>query len=236
MQSGITRPLILGLLLVAAAPVRAESFEYRVKHDHALGSCQGKLIVNDHAIDYEASNGKHSQRWPYLEVQRLDVSATRVSLETYQSRGWEKLKKDKTFEFRLLEGQFTAETQEFLRSKLSRPMVARLIGTKGSDAGVLSVRHRHRLGGCQGELRVEEDRLLYSTDLARDNRAWTFDQIETLGSSDPYHLRITTYNETFTFELKKPLEEKTYGFLWAKVNRLEAAPLARHKVGQGSCR
>jgi hypothetical protein len=229
MQSGITPPLILSLLLGATAPAWGKSLEYRVKHEHALGSCQGKLILNDQAIDYEASDGKHSQRWPYLDIQRLDVSSTRVRFETYQSQGWEKLKRDKTFEFRLLEGQLTAETQEFLRSKLSRPMVARLIGTNRTDSSLLSVRHRHRLGGCQGKLRVEEDRLLYSTDLARDNRAWTFDEIETIGSPDPYHLRITTYNETFTFDLKKALEEKTYGLLWAKVYRLEAAPLPADK-------
>jgi hypothetical protein len=181
------------------------------------------------AINYEASDGKHSQQWPYLDIQRLDVSSTRVSFETYQSQGWEKLKRDKIFEFRLLEGQLTAETQEFLRSKLSRPMVGRLIGTTGSDMGLLLVRHRHRLGGCEGELRVEKDRLLYSTDLARDKRAWTFDEIETIGSPDPYHLRVTTYNETFTFDLKKALEEKAYRFLWAKVHRLDAAPLPWNK-------
>jgi len=227
MPSGITPTLILSLLWVV--PVWGESFEYRVKHDHALGSCQGKLILSDHAISYDASNGKHSQRWPHLDIQRLDVSSTRVWFETFQSQGWEKLKRDKAFEFRLLEGQLTAETQEFLRSKLSRPMVARLIGANGSDVRLLSVRHRHRLGGCEGQLRVEKDRLLYSTDLARDKRAWRFDEIETIGSPDPYHLRVTTYNETFTFDLKKALEEKTYRFLWAKVHRLGAAPLPEDK-------
>jgi hypothetical protein len=222
MRSEITPALILGLLLVA--PAWGEAFEYRVKHDHALGSCQGKLVLGDHAIDYEASDGKHSQRWPYLDVRRLDVSSTRVRLETYQSQGWEKLTRDKAFQFRLLEGELAAQTQEFLRSKLSRPMVARLPGPNGSDVGLLPVRHRHRLGGCEGELRVEKDRLLYSTDLARDRRAWAFDEIETIGSADPYHLRVTTYNETFTFDLKKALEEKAYRFLWAKVHRLDAAP------------
>src|SRR5262245_61261883 len=125
--------LILSFCTTAATVVQAESsdHEYKVKHDHALGSCQGKLVVNDREIRYGASDGKHSQSWSYLDIQKLDIaSPRRLTMKTFKSTNWKKLGKDKTFEFSLIEGQLTAATQEFFRSKLSRPMVARLPESK----------------------------------------------------------------------------------------------------------
>jgi hypothetical protein len=95
-------------------------------------------------------------------------------------------------------------------------MVARLV-EKADDKMLLPVRHRHALGGCEGQLSVEEDRLIYLTDHASDNRVWILSDVETIGSPDPYHLRVTTYNETFTFDLKSPLDSKVYDSLWKKV-------------------
>ena len=99
-------------------------------------------------------------------------------------------------------------------------MVAPLV-EKVEGSNLLLVRHRHRLGGCEGQLSVEEERLIYLTDHASDNRVWKLPEIETLGSADPYHLRVTTYNETFTFDLKSPLDPKVYDSLWKKIYRFE---------------
>ena len=198
--------------------------EYRVKHDHVFGSCSGKLIADDREIRYEAAHGKHSQSWPYVDIQRLDVvSPTRLDLKTFKSESWKKFEKDETFHFLLLDGQITVGDQEFFRSKLSRPMVARVVEDKGTVLASLPVRHRHRLGGCEGRLQMEEDRLIYSTDHSNDNRIWRLSDIETIGSPDDYHLRVTTPNETFTFDLKSPLDHRIYDSLWKKIYRLENA-------------
>jgi hypothetical protein len=213
--------LVMGLMLTKVC--FAEPFGFRVKHDHTLGSCDGKLIATDQEIRYDAIDGKHSRMWAYIDIQKLDVaSPTRLVLKTFESHSWKNLERDKVFEFSLLEAKVTPEQQEFLRGKLSRPMVARLVEkTEGST--LLPVRHRHRLGGCEGQLSVEEERLVYLTDHASDNRTWKLREIETLGSPDPYHLRVTTYNETFTFDLKSPLNPKVYDSLWKKIHRLEKA-------------
>jgi len=210
--------------LTLTGTVQAESFEFRSKHDHTLGSCEGKLIAGDREIRYEAADGKHSQSWAYSDIQKLDVvSPTRFVFKTYESQGWKRLEKDKAFDFSVVEGKLTPEHQEFLREKLSRPMVARLVEKGGQSSALLPVRHRHRLGGCEGQLSVEEDRLMYLTDHASDNRTWKLFEIETLGSPDPYHLRVTTYNETFIFDLKSPLDPKVYDSLWKKIYRFENA-------------
>jgi hypothetical protein len=216
--------MIFFLLLILPLPIelRTEPREYRVKHDHALGSCQGTLTFADQEIHYEATDGKHAYAWPYIEIQKLDVvSPTQVTLKTFKSASWEKWGKDQTFQFTLLEGKLTATNQEFLRSKLSRPMVARLTETHQSSTPALPVRHRHRLGGCEGHLRIDEDRLIYSTDRSSDNRVWKLSDIETIGSADPYHLRVTSYDETFIFDLKSPLDSKVYDSLWKKIHRLD---------------
>ena len=109
-------------------------------------------------------------------------------------------------------------------------MVARLVEKAEQNPTLLLVRHRHRLGGCEGQLSVEEERLIYLTDHASDNRVWKLREIETLGSPDPYHLRVTTYNETFTFDLKSPLDQKTYEFLWKRIYRLESAQASKREL------
>ena len=230
MQSKFLPILVLGLWTATGTLLRADSFEYRVKHDHTLGSCQGKLIVSDQEIRYEASDGKHSQTWSYIDIQRLDVvSPTQIILKTFKSSSWKKLGKDETFEFSLVEGQLTAANQEFLRSKLSRPIVARLTEPKETTSAAFPVRHRHRLGGCEGSLQIEEDRLVYSSDRSSDNRAWKLSEIETIGSPDPYHFRVSTYIETFTFDLKSPLDPKIYDSLWKKIYRLETAHFTKRQ-------
>ena len=219
MRFNFVTSLVIGLMLTGVC--LAEPFEFRVKHDHTLGSCDGKLIANEREIRYEATDGKHPQTWAYIDIQKLDVaSPTRLVLKTFESHSWKRLERDKVFEFSLLEGKLGPDQQEFLRAKLSRPMVARLV-EKTASSTLLLVRHRHRLGGCEGQLSVEQDRLMYLTDHSSDNRVWKLRDIETLGSPDPYHLRVTTYNETFTFDLKSPLDPKVYDSLWKKIYRFE---------------
>jgi hypothetical protein len=224
MQSKFLSVPVLIFWVATGTLLRADSLEYRVKHDHALGSCQGKLVVSDQDIRYEATDGKHSQSWSYIDIQKLDVvSATRLTVKTFTSKSWKKLGKDETFAFSLIEGQLTPANQEFLRSKLHRPIVARLTEPKETALAAVPVRHRHRVGGCEGSLHVEEDRLVYFSDRLNDNRLWKPSEIETIGSPDPYHFRVTTFNETFTFDLKSPLDPKIYDALWKKIYGLGTA-------------
>ena len=219
MRVTLVTSLIISFILTKVC--FAEPMEFRVKHDHSLGSCEGKLVLTDRDLRYEASNGKHSRSWAYIDIQKLDVaSPMRLVLKTFESHSWKKLESDKVFEFSLLNAKLGPEQQEFLREKLKRPMVARLAEKSDQEFDILLVRHRHRLGGCEGQLSVEEDRLIYLTDHAKDNRVWKLRDIETLGAPDPSHLRVTTYNETFTFDLKSPLDPKVYDSIWRKVYRL----------------
>ena len=84
----------LALCFVLTGAAQAESFDFRVKHDHTLGSCEGRLIATDREIRYEATDGKHSRTWAYIDIQKLDVaSPTRLVLKTFESQSWKKLEK-----------------------------------------------------------------------------------------------------------------------------------------------
>jgi len=206
--------------ITAAASARGETFDFKVKHEHLRGSCRGKLIIDDNQIQYVADKGKHSGQWTYIDIQKLDVSPKKIELQSFQSSSKWKLGSDKVYEFTLLDAELSYSQQEFLRSKLSRPMVARLVDASSSPLQKLPARHRHTLGGCEGILGIYQDRIVYSTDFARHSREWRYSDLETIGSPDRYHFRVTSHNETFTFDLKIPLEQKTYDFLWDKVNGL----------------
>lgn len=203
-----------------SASLRAETFEFKVKHEHLRGSCRGKLVIDDSQIQYVADRGKHSRQWTYVDIQTLDVSPKKIELQSFQSGPKWKLGSDKEYEFTILDGELTYVHQEFLRSKVRRPMVARLVVSSFAPLQKLPVRHRHTLGGCEGIVGIYGDRIVYSTDHARHSREWRYSDLETVGSPDRYHLRITSQNETFTFDLKTALEQKTYDFLWDKVNGL----------------
>lgn len=228
MRNRTTWRMLLAVWAIPAGFLHADSFEVRVKHDHFWKSCEGRLLANQQEIRYEAADGKHSRSWSYIDIQKVDlISPTRIEIKTFRSSSWKKLEQDEVFGFSLLEGQLTIENQEFLRSKLSRPMVARLAEKKDMGAASLPVRHRHRLGGCEGELRIETERVVYTTEHAGDSRVWQLGEIETIGASDPYHFRLTSYNETFTFDLKSPLDLTIYESLWKKVYKLEQVHATR---------
>ena len=213
--------IVAFLLLRFGAASWAATYEFTVRHDHPTGSCRGRLVLDEQQVAYIAANGKHSRQWPYVDIQKLDVvSPKELKLTSFQSGSKWRLNRDKIYEFELSSGELTLEIQEFLRSKLSRPMIARLVRSTTADSATLPVRHRHKLGGCEGILRLQGDRIIYETDHASHNRAWIYRDMQTIGSSDPYNLRLTSFNETFTFDLKAPLDRKLYDALWDQVNGL----------------
>ena len=78
MQFNLVTSLVIGLTLTAVC--LAEPFDFRVKHDHTLGSCGGKLIAGDREIRYEATDGKHSHTWAFIDIQKLDAFGLRPTL------------------------------------------------------------------------------------------------------------------------------------------------------------
>jgi len=198
-----------------------QPFTFKVRHDHWRGGCTGRLTIDDQGIEYRTEDGGHSRKWSYPDLKRIDIqSGKSLELLTYEDR---KLipGAERKFEFELLEGEITEAVYRLLLDKSPRPLLARL--PYGSTAPVFSLgaKHRHRVGGCEGELQFERERVIYRTDKPGDTRIWLYADISSVGLLDRYSLRLTTLLETYTFDLKLPITSEQYNFLWAKVYHLE---------------
>jgi hypothetical protein len=124
------------------------------------------------------------------------------------------------FSFRLRHGAHGTDLAQFLAGHLKRPVVGAY--PLPDDGGFeISAYHRRLLSGAHGKLIIGSDGIRFLSDKAKEPRTWLYRDIETIGNSDPFHFRVATYAETFTFDLKERLPEEAYRLVWQKVYRLE---------------
>lgn len=112
------------------------------------------------------------------------------------------------------------------------------------------VRHRHRLGSCQGPLRIETNGITYETPHVKHARTWTFRDIRhaTFVSKTRLALRTHGTPEMWEFRLREgEWSAATYRLFAERVERgatsrilFPAAPVlyelpARHLHWRGSC-
>jgi len=215
-----TTLILLLMVLAASCTVYAEEFVFGVKHDKSLRSGKGKLIVTEDGIEFQAEKAKDTRRWIYRDIKSVDIlSPQRLIIQTYEDPKW-KLRADRAFAFEIVEGEITEAVYQFFLTKIDKPITARVRFSSPDSMYQLAVKHRHRLGGCQGTLKLTKDRMVYDTENSEDRRTWFYKDIESMGSSDPFSLRVTSYAETFTFELKERLNSEAYEYLWEQVYRV----------------
>jgi hypothetical protein len=215
--------ILLAVLLLFQTGL--EEHRFQVRHDHAFGGCQGELIFSDAGVRFEARDGEHSQSWDYSDVQFFEfVSEHEIRLHTYESEGVIRLWGDRDLLFTLETGAVGRMTYQFVRERSPRPVRANQIfadGTGEPDVAPLlqelPVRHTHFLGGCEGILRIWPDRITFETEHDPDSRIWLLDDLESFASTDDFDLRISTRNETFHFDLKRPLDRTSYNRIWEVV-------------------
>jgi len=85
-----------------------------------------------------------------------------------------------------------------------------------------------RTTGSEGTLAFGPDRITYSTAARDDSRAWRYSDIDSISSSGPFQLSITTFERArshygdrkgFNFQLKQPITEARYNELWLQIER-----------------
>lgn len=223
----------VGFLLLATAGVAAarEPLAFDVAHDHALGSCRGRLLVDDSGIRFESQRPDHSRQWKFVDIQELKLEPGRLRVLTYEDRRlW--FGADRAFLFNFAQEE---ETWRGLRDLLAQRLDRRLVvahadppARPGDDHLYrFAAKHRHARKGCDGVLAFGRDTVSYSSDEPGQSRTWTYADIESISSSGPYQLTVNTYErqsfhyadrKSFEFQLKEPLSEAAYNELWRKVN------------------
>ncbi|HKZ53022.1 MAG TPA: hypothetical protein VJ085_07065 [Candidatus Acidoferrales bacterium] len=223
-----TLALAAGLALLAAGPARAETFTYKVKHNHAVGSCQGVLVVGESDIRYQADNRADSRIWTYLDIKKVESPSVRkLAIYTHEDQTIQ-LGRDKVFDFEFIEGEVTDELYNFIVNRLARPQSATTPPTPPGGRWEMAAKHVHTFGGCEGTLKVTDNYIEYVTDNVNDARVWKYLDIKRLDSPSSYLLNIYTYEDTswqlgrdrtFRFELKEPIEPQVYEFIRNKMNQ-----------------
>jgi hypothetical protein len=223
-------------LLIVAAPVRAQIFEYGVRHHHTIKDCRGVLKINSEGVEYAATKAKDSRKWKFDNIRTFEVkSPTEISLVTYEDqKRW--LGKDKVFEFTLLDKKATPELSSFLLGHVKRPMEL-VVFPEDSEKPVfeIPVKHLRSITGTQGVLRIYNDKVVYQTAAKGDSRYWRISDIERFSQPDRFRFQIVSYlpkaggpTEDYNFQLFEDLPQGVYDYLWVRLHPSSYYPEIRH--------
>ena len=116
-----------------------------------------------------------------------------------------KLMRRQAYTFKLRDVEHGPDLARFFAAHLKRPVVGFQANSTQGDVDELPAYHRHRFGGCHGTLRIDGLGIQFASDRAQDSRTWSYSEIETVGTMNAFHFRVSTLNETYNFELKERL-------------------------------
>lgn len=230
MTKGIRWGLLLAVAVLLLAPARtyAETYTYKVKHNHTVGSCQGVLIIGENDIRYQSDYRSDSRIWTYLDIKKVESPSLRkLRIETREEQAMQ-LGRDKAFEFEFIDGEVTDELYNFIVNHIARPPSTEPPSTPPGGRWELAAKHDHTFGGCEGTLKITDSYLEYVSDNVKDARVWKYIDIKRLDTPSAYRLDIYTYEDTtwqlgrdrvFHFELKEPLEPAMQEFIRERMHR-----------------
>ncbi len=227
------RKVVLFMILTMGAYGAADSFEFSVFRDHLPRKEAGRLVISDAGVSYRSDHQKTVIEIPLINVFQADVSDPKViRIETYDIMK-QKLLGHRVHVFRLRSGVHDELPTRFLSKALQRPVIG-AFGHAPQPEAVIRAYHRHRFGGCHGTIRIDSDAIRFASDRPEDSRTWLYRDLETLGTMNPFHFRVSTLAETFNFDLKERLPESAYELAVRRVYSLRPIKAAEPKTGSGA--
>lgn len=222
--------LTTGLLLLLLLPTEAaaKTYTYRVRHLHAVGSCQGLLRVSETEVRYESDYRTDARIWSYPDIKSVDrKDLRRLILLTYEDQTT-RLGRDKTFDFDFMDGDISDEFFNFLSGRVGHAGPPGPPGPPPGGRWEIAAKHQHLFGGCEGTLKITPTHIEYVTDNTSDARLWKYVDIKRFDSLSAYKLSLYTYEDqtlllgrdkVFRFELKEPLEPAVAQYIRQQMNR-----------------
>ncbi|HEU4388929.1 MAG TPA: hypothetical protein VFV34_14105 [Blastocatellia bacterium] len=213
------------VLMSTALSSAAQDYSFAVEHQHFWDSCKGDLVVTNEGIEYRTKD--HPRKWAYPDIKLIRVENPKtIEITTYEASNL-KLGSDQVLKFKLTSGELPDELSRFLLSRVRRPIVTNSVAMSGDARYTIPARHRHRFGGCQGTIRIFDDRVVYESQDPDGSRQWRYSDIQSISRGGPYRLAIATYepqfggpSKTFNFDLKERMDEAVYDYLWAAVYKV----------------
>lgn len=222
---------IAALLALASTLWADDVFKYPVYLQKLPRHQKGELVIDKTAISYKSEDGKRTIQIALGDIYEADVSHPReVRIETYDIVK-RKLMQRQAYTFKLREAEHGGpDLARFLAAHLKRPVIGFQANSPQGAVYELPAYHRHRFGGCHGKLRIDATGIQFVSDRAQDSRTWSYADIETVGTMNEFHFRVSTLNETYNFDLKEQLPPAAYNLSFKSVTGLE--PIAEKVVSQ----
>lgn len=183
---------------------------------------RGTLFFDIRGVEFVSESGRR-QKWTSLDVRTFTIAPHRLVLQTYYNRGLHRLGED-TKEFSLTES-VSPSVAAWLADYFGRPsrnVVPDAVSTGSTDMATdrqsIAVHHRAVFGGSSGVLVFRSGGIDYVTNAPGDSRSWRWEDIQTLSEPNPYRLYVFGYQDTFTFDLKEPLDRALYDSATAAIS------------------
>ncbi len=119
LQGKLTKPLVSEII---PADIKGR-YEIPVKHQHALGGCQGTLEISDQYVIYRTDNKTHSRIWKYADLSSVGSTGPFQLRLTTMERVNGEYGSDRNFIFDL-KRRMDPMTYDFIWWKLNGPQIA----------------------------------------------------------------------------------------------------------------
>jgi hypothetical protein len=182
---------------------------------HGLEGSPGTLTLGPDGLLFHPTKGS-TLHWPFLEIQTFDLlGPRRLVITGYENRSWHE-HGERKYRFDLSVAMPPDIAAELARC-VAKPVRNADPKSAATSFATIPARHRTLAGGTNGTLHFGSDGIDYLTTNGQGGRSWRWSDIQTLAKPDPFQLRVNSYRETFTFELKQPMSRELFDRLWDEI-------------------
>ncbi len=180
-----------------------------VRHLLLRKYCEGTLIVDANGITFEGA--KHgSMIWAYQNIQQLTLGAESIHILSYKDSSL-LLGRDIDYKFT---GEIPAkELYTRWSAALDQRFVAALPEVGDRPGVKFPAKLIDQWIGMQGTLVFAADLVGFGA------HTWRYPDIQSIASSGPFQLTLTTLEKQHRFQLKQPISESTYNQLWLDIEK-----------------
>ena len=210
----------IGLILLAAPLACAQDFTFAVRHHHLHKGGEGTLRFTPAGIGWtenaKADTG-HSRSWLYKNIQRLELSPSRVRIVTYDDVGWQ-LGRDREYVFDRLPKDLAAEVYPLLTEQMDQRFLARVADPAVKPQWEMPAKLLLGRSGSNGTLKVAAGHIVFDGGETGESRTWRVADIENVSSAEVFELTITTIDGENRLQLKEALAADRFQELWQRIS------------------
>lgn len=206
--------MVLFAAAAAAQSVGADAVEKRLARDRP-----GRLVFGADALEFQPFKGE-ARRWPYLEMQRLELTSEgEVRLTLYKDVRWQ-AERDERHRFQtkgLTDGAGLART---LRQRMGERFVARMPLEHGAALWRGGAKLLRGWGGPEGDFVLEATGWRFESPERGQSISLEDRLTANVSSTGDLQLSVAARDGlgNYEFQLKSPLPRMVYEAWWQRLN------------------